>query len=766
MDEDSDTTQLIESSVDAGYRRGGRHASSASSSSAPASAAAYRPSGSSLRVDDGDESSGHGSNGAVPVQRGGALSPASSSSSAAAAAAAAGGDAGVDGAPQRMGLFGVHPPWLQRFGTPGWFLVCLCLFTLVQAMVNSGLFPVIISSIERQFGFTSTQAGWIVSSYDVVSAVFAIIITNYGHRSHRPRWLARGMTLLGVGCFLVTVPHWISAVYKPEGNADADLCVAYAGPRACTNMKYGIFLLFVLAQAVLAVGSSPLYTLGSTFVDDNVPPKLNSTYMGIFYSMGAAGPAIGYVVGGLFLRLWVDAGQTTTLNQNSAGWVGNWWAPFLLAGSLGVLLSLPLYLYPRHLPGMEWVLEERRKAKDRQQHKRKPEATLSSSGKAGDAEAAAAAAHVAAADEGFAESVKGILTNKPFIFAQLGFTLEAIVIVGLGAFLPKVVQTQFHTTSSNASFLSGGIVVFGAAGGILSGGLISRRWTMKRTARNVFIMGFSALMTIPCFLVHCSSIGLAGLNRPYPAYANLSLATTPSPAADNSSALAATCNLGCDCRAADYKPVCGGGLTFFSACHAGCAARVDATTFSNCSCLPNLGLQAADGPCEGACLEVVYFLLGLFLLLFITFMINVPGTVFCMRVVSEQQRSLALGIGSAIQRIGGAIPGPIILGAILDSACSLWDKQCDGSNGACWEYDSGSLARDVFIASFVLKSLSSISFFLAWHFYRPASAEEDAPEADLKATEEGGQGGALELGELEAGDPADGPGVGRTESDS
>jgi hypothetical protein len=58
--------------------------------------------------------------------------------------------------------------------------------------------------------------------------------------------------------------------------------------------------------------------------------------------------------------------------------------------------------------------------------------------------------------------------------------------------------------------------------------------------------------------------------------------------------------------------------------------------------------------------------------------------------------------------------------------------QCDGSNGACWEYDSWSLSRDVFIASFVLKSLSSISFFLAYHNYHPASAEEDAAEADIK----------------------------------
>src|SRR5438067_2184892 len=107
------------------------------------------------------------------------------------------------------------------------------------------------------------------------------------------------MTLLGLGCFIVTIPHWLTAVYQPAGSQDADLCVANAGNTACTNVQYGYYYAhFILAQVVIAIGSSPLYTFGSTFVDDNVPPKLNSTYMGIFYSMGAVGPALGYVVGG------------------------------------------------------------------------------------------------------------------------------------------------------------------------------------------------------------------------------------------------------------------------------------------------------------------------------------------------------------------------------------------------------------------------------------------------------------------------------------
>jgi sodium-independent organic anion transporter len=557
----------------------------------------------------------------------------------------------VEGGP-RMGCFGVFPAALQRFATPKWFLLAVSMFTICQSMVNSGLFPVIISSIERQFGFTSTQTAFVLSSYDIISAILVILVTNYGHRAHRPLWLARGMALLGIGCFLVTLPHWLVGVYVPAGAGDADLCAGAGGSTDCSSTKYGYLALFVLAQVVIATACSPLYPLGSTFIDDNVPPKQNGAFMGIFYAMGAVGPALGFLVGGLFLSVWVDAGRTTTLNQNSVDWVGAWWAPFLLAGSLAILLSSFLFLFPSRLPGMEWVLDERRRAKDKQKRKNPGEAPTST-------------------NESFLKSALSIVSNKPYIFSQLGFTLEAVIIIGLGNFLPKIVESQFRTTASEASYYSGAVVVLGAAGGIFTGGIVSRKWSMKSTARNVFYLGFAALLTIPCFLIRCDNADIAGLSEPYPTY-NTTFTTTAFPGARN--VLPSGCNMGCDCSAASYRPVCGGGQTYFSACQAGCSSRVDQSTYTNCSCLPTMQLRAVEGTCEGTCTNVASFLIALFFLMFITFMINVPGTVFCMRVVAESQRSLALGLGSAIQRIGGAIPGPLAIGAILDGSCLLWQK--------------------------------------------------------------------------------------------
>lgn len=295
------------------------------------------------------------------------------------------------------------------------------------------------------------------------------------------------------------------------------------------------------------------------------------------------------------------------------------------------------------------------------------------------------------------------------------------MVIGVGNFLPKIVQTQFRTTAANASFSSGAAIVAGAAGGILVGGLVSRGWSMRTTARNVAVLALLALFTIPCFLIRCETLQLAGLTTPYPeADGSLFPHTTASPFPNTT--LTAACNLGCDCRASTFAPVCAAGVTYFSACHAGCAQHVPgSSSFVNCSCLSSPTIWATAGACDGTCNRAAFFLLALFVLMFLTFMINVPATVFCMRVVADRERSLALGLGSALQRVGGSIPGPLLVGAMLDGACMLWDRKCDGADGACWEYDSWLMARAVFVASFVLKACSTLSFFLAWWTYRPAS---------------------------------------------
>lgn len=42
-------------------------------------------------------------------------------------------------------------------------------------------------------------------------------------------------------------------------------------------------LLFVVAQLLLGCGGSPLFTLGTTYIDDHVKPESSSIYIGKFF---------------------------------------------------------------------------------------------------------------------------------------------------------------------------------------------------------------------------------------------------------------------------------------------------------------------------------------------------------------------------------------------------------------------------------------------------------------------------------------------------
>lgn len=100
------------------------------------------------------------------------------------------------------------------------------------------------------------------------------------------------------------------------------------------------------------------------------------------------------------------------------------------------------------------------------------------------------------------------------------------------------------------------------------------------------------------------------------------------------------------------------------------------------------------------------------------------------RVVADDQRSLALGLQSAIWRIFGTIPGPLIFGALFDSSCLQWQDEC-GNRGNCWIYDNRSLS--IYAMSFGIPCLTiaAVLFFLSWLTY-PRDKKTDAISKQVK----------------------------------
>jgi len=62
----------------------------------------------------------------------------------------------------------------------------------------------------------------------------------------------------------------------------------------------------MVAQLLLGCGGSPLFTLGTTYIDNHVKRDSSSVYIGFMYSMCAFGPVCGFLLGAFLLGHHVD----------------------------------------------------------------------------------------------------------------------------------------------------------------------------------------------------------------------------------------------------------------------------------------------------------------------------------------------------------------------------------------------------------------------------------------------------------------------------
>lgn len=99
----------------------------------------------------------------------------------------------------------------------------------------------------------------------------------------------------------------------PHNNLREDNCIKGK------SSTFGPVCLFVIAQILLGCGGSPLFTLGTTYVDDHVRTESASIYIGFMYSMAAFGPVLGFLLGAYLLSFHMDSlsGTVISISMNN-----------------------------------------------------------------------------------------------------------------------------------------------------------------------------------------------------------------------------------------------------------------------------------------------------------------------------------------------------------------------------------------------------------------------------------------------------------------
>ncbi|XP_030376921.1 solute carrier organic anion transporter family member 5A1 isoform X2 [Scaptodrosophila lebanonensis] len=651
------------------------------------------------------------------------------------------------------GILSCRPYGIQRFARIKIFVLLLSVLVMMQQALSSGYINSVITTIEKRFEIPSSYSGLIASSYEIGNVITVIFVSYLGSRRHIPVWIGIGAVIMGIGSLVFMVPHFtgepnpgIAILNKSSDNIcrsalvrdqDMDLGRLSSGlsnqPLAphtlrednCLEGKSsttGPVLLFVLAQLLLGCGGSPLFTLGTTYVDDHVRTESSSMYIGCMYSMAAFGPVVGFLLGAYLLSFHMDSlsSAVISITPGDRRWVGMWWGGFLLCGVVLLFVAVPFFSFPKVLT--------REKKKIRKSSVVQP--ALPNNSSATDELGKVKKEIVAVTtkeeepqprvDTGYGKDIKDIpqsmlrlVKNPVYIVTCLGACMELMIVSGFVVFLPKYLETQFSLGKSQANIFTGSIAVPGACIGIFIGGCILKRFQLKPKGAVQFVL-ITNVICLACyamlFFLGCDNLKMAGTTIPY--YTS-SKQGTLEPFQVN---LTAACNFGCECLTSEVEPVCGNnGLTYFSPCHAGCTAFSSSSNYTNCACVhANIsstiyrgagGSQAqaftdsdtfaevtvvpvaTAGPCATPCRTIYPFLILLFFMTFIVASTQMPLLMIVLRSVSEEERSFALGMQFVIFRLFGYIPAPILFGNLIDSTCLLWKSSCGEKGGRCLIYD-------------------------------------------------------------------------------
>ncbi|XP_022238152.1 solute carrier organic anion transporter family member 4C1-like [Limulus polyphemus] len=443
------------------------------------------------------------------------------------------------------GLGTCKPHWLQRFASPKAYLLIFSFVSLTQGAYIT-YFAGILSTIEKRFTFKSKITGILLIADNISPIITGALVGFYGGSGHRPRWLAAGMLLSSLSCFICALPYMLfgPGTHLQSRTSDflaeppTQFCTVKGSQEVCTMSLVSstipaIVLLFV-GNFLQGFGAIAFYSVGTPYLDDNVKKQDSPLYFGALFALRLFGPALGFLLSSACLGVYENPGTNPDFGLEDPRWIGAWWLGFVVLGCTSGVLSLPILLFPRHLKDIE--VKPNRRTNDGPKKvflKDLPKALLR------------------------------LFKNPILVCHSLAANMIMIGILGYMITLPRYLENQFRKSASSASFYTGTLTMFTMVVGNAGGGAVIK----KVKPRPRYLTGYLVAVRIitlggllASMFLGCSSIYMPG--------------TTVE---SNRLNLVNQCNQNCNCTTEVFEPLCGpdGRAIYFSPCHAGCTGSED-----------------------------------------------------------------------------------------------------------------------------------------------------------------------------------------------
>ncbi|XP_048257217.1 solute carrier organic anion transporter family member 2B1-like [Haliotis rufescens] len=545
-----------------------------------------------------------------------------------------------------------------------------------------------ITTLEKQFGLSSTDSGFLVSCNDIGFLSTVLFTSHFGRKGHIPRILAVAAIIYGIAGIACSLSQLIEPMSLPSGisgsNSSSDdgeeyLCTQ-KGSTTRQNETYSVadthssgssqWVIYIIATSLIVQGmcKSPKTPLSALYIDNNVSDqKKTGLFLGVITTLTLFGPALSFAVGGVFSRIPVDL-KDTLLTQTDPRWIGAWWLGFLVFGSIAVVLALPLFFYPRR---MKTSWKETETEADDHEHK----------------------------EESLCEKIKDmpasvlrVLRNPIYTCSLCGITCINFTVGGYVAFGPKYMETVFTIPSWQANVMLGVQAAVSLGLGTFLGGFLTSRFRLNPQGCLKFVVGACTVaVTLEAlnFIFGCENTKINGLSM-----------------------MSGNATADCDCEGVRFLPVCGAvsGETYFSPCHAGCRVQNE-TAYVDCSMESEGGVT--PGQCDSGCpflypyiiTTVVYGLVGTLTI--------IPAYIIMLRTVRDDDKAMAIGILSFTISLLGFFPAPIVYGKVIDTTCKLWNFT-RGARGSCAVYDIVDLRMKMIGMNVGLRTTACCVFVIAF----------------------------------------------------
>uniref|UniRef100_A0A673L1Z3 Solute carrier organic anion transporter family member n=1 Tax=Sinocyclocheilus rhinocerous TaxID=307959 RepID=A0A673L1Z3_9TELE len=608
------------------------------------------------------------------------------------------------------------------FNNIKFFVLCHGMLQLAQLLV-SGYLKGSITTIEKRYGFSSQKSGLLAAFNEVGNTVLIVFVSFFGSRVHRPRCIGIGAMIASVGVFLIALPHFISEKYMyTDFNSNtkdnsSGLCQSLnpeeESNQTCDQEKHdshlGVYPILLLGQLLLGIGGVPIQPFGISYIDDYAEKRNSPFYLGILFAITVIGPAFGYMMSSVLLRVYVDvdkmysSSENKNLNNDDPRWVGAWWLGFLMAATLLLLTSLPYLFFPRKMSREEIIEAPVEPSTEKMMEDKKPKTDMME--------------EVSLAEflKSFPKIVMRTLRNPIYLLVVLAQVNLAAMVAGLATFMGKFIERQFAQTVSFSNLMMGGLNIPSAMFGIMAGGVILRKLglTVRSSAAMCTVAVFISIMfAIPLLFIGCPTQSVSGINY------NIS---------------SHQCSNACSCSDEAFNPVCGSdGVEFRSPCHAGCKTKIPnkEKNYTDCECVASIGSPgfALPGPCGNGCNNrLIPFMILSSFTCFVASLSHTTSFMMILRTVTPEDKSFALGIQFMLFRVLAFLPAPVLYGRAIDTACILWGKKCSKIT-SCRYYDLD-LFRHRFLGLQIFFIFGGfVCFFLSFMVLRRTNSTQEQNE--------------------------------------